>query len=168
MKHELDEENIEIVTMDLPSSSPVQDIEKQVTGPWVFRLSYKKDGICEHRIFVVPECNSETLIPLIKNEVELGTTIYSDESEVYLLLKYERYIHNVVNSQLLFNCPDKNAGNSISYHWKIIKKRYEIKVNETSHVLPRQLKEEWWRSLHPNKKTIFDEFLNDMKDTFSI
>jgi len=41
-----------------------------------------------------------------------------------------------------------------------------IRINGASTLLPRQLKEEWWRSLHPNKQTIFYEFLSDMKDAF--
>lgn len=168
IKQEFEEDQIEIVTISLPGCSPVQNYEKQVTdGPWIFRLSCEKDGIFERRIFIVSECDSETLIPLIKNEVKLGTTIYSDKSEAYLPLKYEGYIHNIVNIDHLSEDPYKNTSSSLGCYWKMLKKRYEIKTNETPHALSRQLKEEWWRSLHPNKKTIFDEFLNDMRETFS-
>lgn len=167
IKKEFEEDEIEIVTVNLPISPQAQNYEKQVTGPWIFRLSCKNDGIFERRIFVVPKCDSQTIIPLIKNEVKPGTTIFSDESEAYLPLKYEGYIHNIVNIQQLSKDLDKNTSSSIGCHWKMLKKWYEIKSNETPHALPRQLKEEWWRSLHPNRKTIFDEFLNDMREIFS-
>jgi len=49
-----------------------------------------------------------------------------------------------------------------------MKKRYGIKVNGASSLLERQLKEEWWRSLHPSMDTIFDDFLLDMKTTFLV
>jgi len=67
----------------------------------------------------------------------------------------------------LFIDLDANANTqTIECLWKILKKRYEIRVNSASPLLPRQNKEEWWRSLHPNKQTIFEEFLLDMKNAF--
>jgi len=49
--------------------------------------------------------------------------------------------------------------------WRIIKSKYNIKKNGASPLLDRQLQEEWWRS-YQNPKTIFDNFLTDMKNTF--
>ena len=78
--------------------------------------------------------------------------------------RYIQYIHSTVNHQKWFIDPDTNANTqTIECLWKIVKKRYEIRVNGASPLLPRQLKEEWWRSLHPNKQTIFDEFLSDIR-----
>jgi len=51
---------------------------------------------------------------------------------------------------------------------RIVKKRYGIKVNEASPFLKRQLKEEWWRLLHPSIDTIFDNFLSDMETKFLV
>jgi transposase-like protein len=114
-----------------------------------------------------PSVYSVTLLPIIKNEVELGSIIHSDEWRAYSSLNNEGYIHNTVNHQKWFIDLETNANTqTIECLWKIVKKRYEIRVNGASPLLHRQLKEEWWRSLHPNKETIFDEFLSDMKDAF--
>jgi hypothetical protein len=49
-----------------------------------------------------------------------------------------------------------------------VKKKYGIKVKGASTLLERQLKEDWWRSLHPSIYAILDDFLSDMKTTFLV
>jgi len=113
------------------------------------------------------KCDKVTLLPIIKNEVELGSIIHSDEERAYSSLNNEWYIQNSVNHQKWFINADINANTQIiECLWKILKKLYKIRVNDASSLLPSQLKEEWWRSLQPKKQTIFDEFLSDMKDAF--
>ncbi|KAE9539976.1 hypothetical protein AGLY_005228 [Aphis glycines] len=116
----------------------------RVSGPWVFGLSCKKNDILERRLFIVEKRDKATLLPIIKNEVELGSIIHSDEYRAYSSLNNEGYMHSTVNHQKWFIDPDTNANNqTIECVWKIVKKRYEIRVNGASPLLPRQLKEEW-------------------------
>lgn len=56
---------------------------------------------------------------------------------------------------------------NIEYLWRITKQNCSIRVNGASLLLERRLQEEWWRSMHPSKNSMFDDFfLNDMKATF--
>jgi len=66
---------------------------------------------------------------------------------------------------------DPNTGaytQTIESLWKLVKSNYNIKVNGASSLLDRQLKEEWWQSCHPVQTQIFDDFLSDLKNTFSV
>jgi len=89
--------------------------------------------------------------------------IHSDQWKAYATLNEHGFTHKTVNHSL--NFIDQSTGahtQLIKGHWRIVKKRYGIKVNG------RQLKEEWRRSLHPSMDTIFDDFLSDMKTTFLV
>ncbi|KAL4143079.1 hypothetical protein QTP88_005450 [Uroleucon formosanum] len=51
----------------------------RVQGPWVFGMCYRRDNIVERRLFIVQKRDRATLLPIIKREIEPGTTIFSDE-----------------------------------------------------------------------------------------
>ena len=50
--------------------------------------------------------------------------------------------------------------------WKLVKSKYNIKVNGASSLLNHQLKKEWWRSYHPIQTQIFDDFFISFKKYF--
>lgn len=72
-----------------------------------------------------------------------------------MFLNNEGYIHNTVNHQKWLIDPDTNKCQYPNHKIFVenTKKRiynYKIIVNCISLLLPRQVKEEWRRSLHPN------------------
>lgn len=82
-----------------------QNIEKQnrnygnrVRGPWVFGMCcLRPDNILERRYFIVDKRDRETLLPIIVQEIEPETTIYSDEWRAYSTLKDHGFFHQTVN-----------------------------------------------------------------------
>jgi len=47
----------------------------------------RQDNILEHHYFIVDKRDRLTLLPIIVQEIELETTIYSDECRAHVLLK---------------------------------------------------------------------------------
>jgi hypothetical protein len=52
----------------------------RVQGLWVFGLYCKRDyGVTDRRFFILEKRDRATLLPIIQREVEVGSTIHSDE-----------------------------------------------------------------------------------------
>lgn len=99
----------------------------RIDGPWVV-------GICECvvdemgqrktkevRYFHVLKRDSNTLISLIKNEVEIGETIFTDEWAAYRQLSQNGYIHRTVNHSKNYVSDDGSHTNSIEVCWHHLK-----------------------------------------------
>ncbi|XP_060870118.1 uncharacterized protein LOC132944666 [Metopolophium dirhodum] len=139
----------------------------RVQGPRVFGMCCRRDNIVERRLFIVQKRDRATLLPIIKREIEPGTTIFSDEWKAYSCLNDHGYIHNTVNHKINFIDPQTGAETqTMECYWRHIKVRYGIKSHGTTNLLERQLKEEWWRSI--NTTNTFETFFIDMKITFQL
>lgn len=66
----------------------------KVVGPWVFGLYMSPT---RHRFYVVHDRNGDELLPLVHENVELGSTIVSDKWAAYNRLSLEGYIHETVD-----------------------------------------------------------------------
>jgi len=70
----------------------------RVQRPWVFSMCYlREDGILESRFFVVNKRNRETLLPIIIQEIEPGSTVHLNEWRAYSTLKNHGFLHQTVN-----------------------------------------------------------------------
>ena len=93
------------------------NVGRVVEGQWVF------GGICrETRQFFmvpVPDCTLDTLLCIIKEYIEPGTTIISDYWKAYDCPGSESYTHLKVNHKLNFVDPKTGAHtNHIERHWR--------------------------------------------------
>ena len=93
------------------------NVGRLVEGQWVF------GGICREtrEFFLVPveTRNAETLLQVIKDYIESGTTIISDCWKAYQYLTSEGYTHLTVNHSINFVDPDTGAHtNTIERRWR--------------------------------------------------
>jgi len=78
----------------------------RIQGPWIFGMCCKNvDGVLERRFFKVEKRDKATLIPIIQNEIELGSIIYSDQWQAYSTLNYIGYHRETVNHSEFFVDP---------------------------------------------------------------
>ncbi|VVC38540.1 Hypothetical protein CINCED_3A019639 [Cinara cedri] len=141
----------------------------------------RDDGCLERRCFVVGDRDADTVMPIIRRDVEPGTTIFTDSRCArerlaeygYLCFGYAGAPAAAVDCvtragtqavQALSRLPDP-AGPAASADAGGRRGRGASKI-PTAVALSRQLQEEWWRSVHPDKTTVFDEFLGDLKNAF--
>jgi len=144
---------------------------KQVVGPWVFGMVWKKpDGTVEKRFFHVLRRNRATLRPIIERHVAGGTTVMSDEWKAYrglqtwnpLHLGKQPYRHKTVNHSENFIDPVTGANTQrIETCWgdlktKIIRCMRGTRLN----LISNHLAEAWWRSVH--RITPFLDFLDEI------
>lgn len=81
------------------------------------------------RAFVTPNVQRKTVLPLIQNNVEAGSRVYTDEYRVYLTLGDEGYRHDVVlhkAKEYAYTVPDGDGWrtvhtNSIEGFWSYVK-----------------------------------------------
>ncbi|VVC31445.1 ISXO2-like transposase domain [Cinara cedri] len=138
-------------------------------GPWIFGLCCVLDSNIECRFFIVQNMDKQTLLPIIKREVEIGTTIYSEQCLAYSTLNDHGFIHETVNHSLDMFEPNTGAHiETIKPLLKRINIKYNIKIRKGNPLIHRKLQEEWWRSCHPSPSQIFEEFLADLMATYEM
>jgi len=72
-------------------------------------LCCNKDNKTERRFFIEERWDCQTLLPIIEREVEIGTTIHSDQWRAYSSLKDHGFIHQTVNHSENFIDPNTGA-----------------------------------------------------------
>lgn len=99
---------------------------KRVEGQWCFggivRRENKDDPI---HCFIVPveDRSRNTLLPIIKEYVKDGTTIYSDCWKAYDCLDDEGFVHYSVNHSLHFKDPDTGVHtNTVEGMWNQVRR----------------------------------------------
>ena len=100
---------------------------------WVFGMVEK--GTRKAIFRVVEKRNRETLLPLILENVQEGTTIRSDCWGAYSTLEKEGYLHKTVNHSQTFKAPDGTSTNEIEGIWGLIK----LKIKERKGILHEKI-----------------------------
>jgi len=91
-----------------------------VKGQWVFGGVERKSG--EKILFPVPDRTSDTLMAIIRNWIEPGTTVISDSWAAYRYLGAHGYTHQTVNHSIQFVDPRTEAHtNTIESTWRSVK-----------------------------------------------
>ena len=141
----------------------------RIQGPWIFGMCCKNvDGVIERRFFKVEKRDKATLLPIIQNEIELGSIIYSDQWRAYSTLKDIGYHHETVNHFEFFVDPTTGAQTqTIECIWRHVKTKYGIKTRGATDLLDRQLIEEWWRSIN-TQHDLLEVFWNDIKIVYDV
>ncbi|KAE9531221.1 hypothetical protein AGLY_010427 [Aphis glycines] len=82
----------------------------RVQGPWVFGMCcLREDEILERRFYIVNKRDRDTLLPIIIQEIEPGSTVHSDEWRAYGTLKNYGFLHQTVNHSKNFIDPHTGA-----------------------------------------------------------
>ena len=132
---------------------------RRLEGPWVFGLVEKlDDGALDARFFVVEKRDAATLESIITREVEIGSTIHSDEWRGYLNIWDYGYHHDTVNHTVNFINPETGANTQrIESLWtglrlKIVKQMRGT-INLEDHLIERS-----WR-LRRKNDDLFESFI---------
>lgn len=107
---------------------------------WVFGMVDRQTGLS--KMFEVPDRKRETLIRVIKENIEIGTTIYSDCFKPYWILIDEGYPHKMVNHE--YEHVDQETGvhtNTIEGLWGVVKSKIKKLRGIHKHTLQYHLDE---------------------------
>ncbi|KAK3892979.1 hypothetical protein Pcinc_003158 [Petrolisthes cinctipes] len=101
------------------------NVGRIVEGQWVF------GGICRQiRSFFmvpVPSRDKDTLLAVIKERIEPGTTVISDCSSAYQCLEHEGFTHRTVNHSVNFVDPSSlEHTNNIERLWREVKRKVPL------------------------------------------
>lgn len=111
---------------------------------------------------VVDRRDSQTLLSVISENVEPGTTIITDMWRGYNSLEQNGFPHKTVNHSVNFVSPnDRNIHTqTIESHWAKIKRDMRRRIGRmTVSTFESYLVEYVWRSTHFNNKELFEDFL---------
>ena len=104
-----------------------------VEGQWVFG-GYER-GSGQVFMVAVEERGRDTLLPIIKEWIEPGTTIISDYWKAYDCLNDNGYRHLKVNHSLCFEDPDTGAHtNAIESSWRAAKASWSSSGRIKKHI----------------------------------
>jgi len=108
----------------------------------------------------VEKRDKATLLPIIQNEIELRSIIYSDQWRAYSTLKDIGYHHETVNHSKFFVDPTTGAQTqTIECIWRHVKTKYEIKTQGATGE---------WRCSVNNQHDLLEVFWNDIKIAYNV
>jgi len=97
---------------------------------------------------------SAHLEPIIRNNILLGTTTWSDQWAAYNNLQNLRYIHQTVNHSVHYVDPVTGVHtNNIEARWSACKASFKRRYGVAGELLPSYLDEHMWRVRHPRPDT---------------
>ena len=137
---------------------------KRVDGQWVF------GGVCRETkecfLYTVEDRSKETLLALIKEKIEPGTTIHSDCWKSYNCLDDEGYHHLSVNHSITFkNSANGCHTNTIEGLWAQVKSKLPER-NRQKILFDSYLSEYMYRHQISDKGNIFSAFMSDIAKVF--
>ena len=130
---------------------------------WVFGMIERdtKKSVLQ----IVDRRDRETLLPIIKKYVKVGTTIYSDQWGAYFTLENEGYHHKTVNHSVEFVSNDGCCTNTIEGLWGLAKLRIKKMKGILPSRLPLVLDEFMYRHRFGfSNGDIFQRFIKDVAD----
>lgn len=128
---------------------------RRITGPWIFGMmeckkqpddSYKSGEV---RLYIVERRNADTLLPIIRQNVQRGSLIWSDEWRAYSRIGQDDdgLLHETVNHSIQFIAGDGAHTQNIERNWSSLKTRIIKNMKGTSPaLLNSHLHEFMWRS----------------------
>ncbi len=101
---------------------------------------------------IVPDVEAKTLLPLITNRVESGSTVYSDTWKSYTGVAAKGYVHRLVKHQKgEYVNEEGNHINGLEGFWGYLKRRLAAKGGIRRERLHLYLAEYVWRFNHRNQ-----------------
>ena len=129
----------------------------RIDGPWVVGIcecSVDGEGnrrLLESRFFIVKKRNKRTLVRVILQEVQHGTTIYTDEWSAYSALRIDGYNHVTVNHSREYVTADGHHTNIVKVVWHHLETKILRKMDGVpQRFLESYLNESWLRSTCKN------------------
>ena len=123
---------------------------------WLFTMIERR-----RQIFVcviVPDRSADTLLPLIRQHIEPGTIIYSDEWRSYLSIQNIGYHHDSVNHSVTFVREDGVHTNNIEGVHSLLKADLKIMRGMVEGQIPQYLDEFMFRR-NFRQEDLFSKFL---------
>ena len=124
---------------------------------WVFGMVDRVSG--RIKLFYVPDRKQETLVKIIKDNVNSGATIYSDSFRSYWVLADEGYNHKMVNHEIEYVDQETNVHtNTMEGFWAIVKQQLRKHRGTHPHLLQFYLDEFVFRNtfMRNNHKRSFE------------
>ena len=139
---------------------------RRIEGQWCFGgIERREDKDAPIRCFIIPVENRtrETLLPIIQEYIEDGTTIYSDCWRAYDVLNDEGFIHQSVNHSLYFRDPNTGVHtNTVEGMWNLVRRDLPKFGTKKEHY-HAHLAEFVLRKRHRNFN-LFDWFIENLSD----
>jgi len=138
---------------------------KSVIWRWVFGIYDPTDKV--GYIQLVDTRDMITLLPIIKQCVKPGTTIWSDEWVAYHQLSTLGFQHQTVNHSQNFKDPDTGTcTNHVEAYWCAVKRHFNTMVGTSRDILPTYLNKHMWRERY--EQTAKLALLNLQRRTVSV
>ena len=135
-----------------------------VEGQWVFGGIEEDSRKCF--IVTVEDRSESTLLEIIKEWIEPGTTIVSDYWKAYVNLEKHGYHHKTVNHSVEFVNEEGFHTNKIEGHWRQMKAKLPTHGRKKEHY-SSYLAEFKWRYIHRGKD-LWKVFLEDIKKIYEL
>ena len=135
-----------------------------VEGQWVFGGIEEDSRKCF--IVTVEDRSESTLLEIIKEWIEPGTTIVSDCWKAYVNLEKYGYHHKTVNHSVEFVNEEGFHTNKIEGHWRQMKAKLPTHGRKKEHY-SSYLAEFKWRYIHRGKD-LWKVFLEDIKKIYEL
>ncbi|KII63377.1 hypothetical protein RF11_01421 [Thelohanellus kitauei] len=136
--------------------NPLRNYGRRIEGPWIFGMAechlirdsntYQTKSV---RLFHAERRDASTLIPSIRDNVEAGSTIWSDRFGAYSRNSTEtpRINHETVNHSVEFVATNGTHTQNIEWLWEKLKlKHMRISRGSSSNLLESHLREFMYRS----------------------
>jgi transposase-like protein len=137
---------------------------ESLPGPWVFGLCTNRSYV---RFVIVENRSADTLIPIIQNQVSVGSLIWSDQWAAYNNLPAYGFSHQTVNHSENFIDPITGANTQkIERYWKEGKIRFKT-IRRPSNMMQSHLDEIAWRINHKTDN-ILEVFLRDVRKYYTV
>ena len=134
-----------------------------VEGQWVFG-GIERDSR-KSFLVAVEDRSEETLLPIIKKHISVGSTIVSDCWKAYHNLSDHGYLHQTVNHSVEFKNDEGFHTNTIEGHWRQVKAFLPSFSRKKAHQ-PSYLAEFLYRYQHP-KENLFSHFIQDIAKIYN-
>ena len=112
----------------------------------IFGIFERKRSVV--RIWVVPNVQKRTLMPLIKRHITKGSTIYSDGYQLYQETVHEGYVHDFVDHHQNEYARGDVSTNAMEGFWGLLKRRLRSTGGIRRERLSAYATEEVWRYNH--------------------
>lgn len=166
-------DRVELEHMEIDPEAPVENQRnygRRITGPWIFGLiechktedgSYKSG---KFRLFHVNRRNTETLLPIIRANVQKGSMVWSDEWRAYFQIGNEDgLLHETVNHSINFVSPTGTHTQNIERLWSKLKLKLIKNMRGTSPaLLESHLQEFMYKSR--NNEPLWEKYISFLQD----